>query len=423
MRALELTPRAAWLAHAALTTALLGAFACGSNVIVTEGGGGAGFEGGAPSNGGALSTGGSAQGGGGSAPEPIPGCESLVWAGEPVVLPGLFHPRRARLAMLDGGRVGVVYDDYDNFGDLTDKVLSQTLSGAFDSWPPKVGPLVTHYAGMLWNAPWWLSARAEGVFAVSGGNMSGIFRFDDPTPIVVDPFLRTYLLEPEAGGGAYVVDHSTGAPPSLSHFSSVEPLAGETALGELELPDSCGILHASFSGGSPLFVFGPGCSDTTPAASFFALGPTGELAPTASFELPYFPIKQRLEPRPGGFDYALVEEVESVAAFPTDLSGAPEGPPFVEASTDGRWAHDLTPWRGGHAVAFRHPARVEMMGVSLTLFEGPHVTEGPILSIRLAGSRTEAPMVVEPHGTAVLVAFETIEGIQLLRADCVPATE
>jgi hypothetical protein len=180
--------------------------------------------------------------------------------------------------MLDGGRVGVVYDDYDNFGDLTDKVLSQTLSGAFDSWPPKVGPLVTHYAGMLWNAPWWLSARAEGVFAVSGGNMSGIFRFDDPTPIVVDPFLRTYLLEPEAGGGAYVVDHSTGAPPSLSHFSSVEPLAGETALGELELPDSCGILHASFSGGSPLFVFGPGCSDTTPAASFFALGPTGELA-------------------------------------------------------------------------------------------------------------------------------------------------
>jgi hypothetical protein len=32
-------------------------------------------------------------------------------------------------------------------------------------------------------------------------------------------------------------------------------------------------------------------------------------------------------------------------------------------------------------------------------------------------------MVVEPHGTAVLVAFETIEGIQLLRADCVPATE
>lgn len=422
------------LLKAIASVSLLAILACRTELIV-EGGGG---QGGEPSNGGAPATGGEASGGapstgafgpggGGAGPEPIAGCEQLAWAGEPVILPGLWHPSRARLAALDGGSVGVVYDDYDNGGDNVDKVLSQTLSGAFDAWPPPVSDPVIHHSGMVYNELSWLSARGDGTFALSGFHLSGIFRFDDPQPIVADPFLRTYVLEPEAGGGAYVVDYVTGGPPFATHFASVDPLAGASDLGELELADDCGTFYGSVSAGAPLLVFGSRhyCFEQSkaPTATFFSLGAAGELVESAAFELPFFPVKQHLEPRLAGFFYPVSSEIEGVTGFPIDAAGEPQGPPAIEASGDTRWPHDMAAWRDGYAVLHREFGPSPNWRMSLSLHQGESVTQGPGVDLFLSSTRSEAPMVVSPTGTSVLVAIETIEGIQLHRADCVPATE
>jgi hypothetical protein len=112
-----------------------------------------------------------AGGDGAAPPTPVPGCELLVPVGEPVILPGIWHPAVPKLVPIDSTRAGIVYQDHDVAQDVA---FSQTLEGAFDTWPPVVTDAVEHVRSSSIGVDFSrLTSRADGTFGLHVGGSAG----------------------------------------------------------------------------------------------------------------------------------------------------------------------------------------------------------------------------------------------------------
>jgi hypothetical protein len=368
--------------------------------------------GGAQSDGGAALAGAPAGGEGGGEPGPVPGCETLVWAGEPVSIP-MWNAQAALLAPLDGGAVGLVYVG-GNQGTSTELLSSRTIDGAFDAWPPvAINEPVVHVDGELVFGSSSLTSRPDGTFALVDYE-PGIYRFGEPGVVLVNETYTYPFLAP-GDDGAYFVEREVDGPLRFYKRSSLEPLGSVEELGEMPQPDFCSTAYAELSD-TPTFLFASRgyCNDGTgdPWAQFYQPGPT-QIQVATTMPLPFFPYSQILAPRPGGFWYAISAQFQTVVYRLTPVTTSIGEPIVIES--DSLDPHKLALWRDGFALTTHTPE-----GLALLVSNGEQLTTSP--------AQSPSPIIgfdgpaLLPGGTddrSILIAVPGNEGITLLRADCV----
>lgn len=158
--------------------------ACGARVVTEETAdltGGTSSAGASAPEGGTGPTtsagGGGAEGGGGGEPQysPVPGCETLVWTGEPIVIQGTSRPQLPQLAWVAESSAGLVYADHP---EATDLLLSVDLPDAFGVWPPMMSLPTLHQEGRFQNSLGTFSSRRDGTFAVTVEGIPLLARLD-----------------------------------------------------------------------------------------------------------------------------------------------------------------------------------------------------------------------------------------------------
>lgn len=390
-----------------------------------EGGGGAastavtgGAEvGGAPAGG--APVGGAPVGGGplgGADPGLVPGCEALVWSGDPITIPGYQSTRFIHFAALDSGDVGVVFRDHDNEGTHLDVMRSTVLAQPFAApWPPAVAPVVDQHFGQYFNEPGTFSALPDGTFAL-GEPIHGLFRFDAAGAIVELPPGVDLFLDP-AGGGWGIEGGST-----LRHWDAAWS-PGPVVTGFDPAP--CSFRPRLARNGSTTLLASWtywGCWESEPAiARTFALTPAQALE-TTDLGLAFYPRKAQLVPRQGGGFYLnlstdglgdpatagqLVARLDDTGALvaPIDVPPA-EAPPFAN--------RDLASWREGFVMTDRSAA-----GIGVTVSDETHFTTSERLDLTLlTESVAELALLASPTGQFVLLALPSFNEVLIARAEC-----
>lgn len=396
----------------------LGVMACSTNVIVQEGGGGQGPQlGGLGGLGGAGGVGG-AGGAGGEPPTVVPGCEQLVFVGEPVIVPPLssmIFSREVRAAPLAGGRVGMTWLNYDNTT-FMDVLMSNTIEAPFDTWPPAVNPAVQAFsAELISNHPGPIESRVDGTFAVGPGPR-GIFAFEHTGP--VSPFGDRWAQafpEPAPSSGvlgvAFDSSSLTYTLESLPDLSGSAPSYVGTFASEW-----CVTTRAVFDSDSTFFSSGTDyyCEDA-PRVDFHRLT-SGELVWLSGFDLPFVPIKQELERRPGGgYWYSISNYIDGIAVYMLDDRGSPVGDPWTDSYTYGDTSPMFHPWRDGFVVSKR-----TVDGISVFVSDGYNITASDAQLVEVKSSNSELAMVTGgANDTSIFFAYPVMQGIELFRADCV----
>lgn len=380
--------------------------------------------GGADGVGGFTNAGGQGEGGQGEgglgiggAPQPglVPGCESLELAGDPVLVPE-DHGWHAALAARDGGRAALVFMD-GRYGSEATTMVSRTLEGPFEDWPPTVNDPVVHFQGSIGNVPELTSSRLDGTFTLGSG-VRGIFSFDQPGAVrEAEPGWAQLFAHPEPGGGFDVVsfDSDTFAY-GLHHLTSASA-PSSAPVGPF--PETgCRTMRAVFDGDSALISSASNWyCDGPPRVDFHRRDADG-LTYLGGFDLPFSPDEQELAARDGGYWYFISERSAHLgsAVYALDESGAPIGAPLLNEEAFADFSPAFRAWRNGFVAS-----RSTVDGLSIYASDGFNRTD--LLPIDLSSvsiaSRTDLAMLVGGENQrSILMAYPTIDGILLMRADC-----
>ncbi|NUP09206.1 MAG: hypothetical protein HOW73_24410 [Polyangiaceae bacterium] len=393
-----------------------------------QGGGGAGAGGTASATGGsdqgAGGVGGAGGfgglgGSGGSEPGVVEGCEKLEWAGEPIVVPAS-GSREVHLVRLEDGQVGVVYVD-NTLQDPGEVVASFTIDDPFGAWPPAFSAPVEHVVDQFYNNPGLLSARPDGTVAMSGG-AHALFTLGQPDLMRRLDGGATPLVAPTPDGGFYETHANFDTNElEIEHYATIDQAEGNP-LEALPVDSACLTVRAAPHGADLLVAAASAyyCDDGVHTTTILRLSPSGFVT-TAAFDIPAWAVKQRLLSHSGGgYWYGVVSEdgTPRLVAYPLDAAGTLAGDPWLVESEDERYVRDLTSWRDGIAFAYN-----DYMSMGVAVFDGKNrsYVDVPDPGV-FTGSRNYAPMLSGgPDERSILLAYASLEGIRVRRADCVAA--
>lgn len=384
-----------------------------------SGGSGSGVAGGpATSTGGAGGIGGEGAGGegaGGEAaqglcagppvdePTPVPGCESLVWVGEPVAVVLEGWPRQQG-ALLDGGDVGLVHLTIDS-----GPVVSRRIASPFASWPPAISEAVPVLPGSSTGVVPFFSARSDGTFAVYTDGAGAVGTFGEST-VGLRPDWGVFALDPRPGAGGFLVGIGT-----VEHFAAV--VEGSVGVDVHTFEPGCipprgfvndeGELMASNLRGAA------GCNGPLDQLALLRARSDGgedldvlELGAPAS--------DHRIVTRPGGAWLGLQLGMD-LCVVPVDADGGLAGPALV-TPTEANLS--IAPWRGGLAFSIR-----EDNTLAIGLTDGVNITRTPFLADDFAVPLHPLDLVASSDGRSVLATFDGFGpggvGLYVARADCV----
>jgi hypothetical protein len=383
--------------------------------------GSGGFDGGGfDSSGGAVPIAGGPAGGSPS-PGPVPGCEALELVGEPILLPNEDAPPwdwNASLVTLDGDRAGLVYmsSGYGSDGE----VRTRTIDGAFSSWPPTINDSLVVYEGFIGDVPLVLSALPSGLFSLSLG-APGIYAFDAPGAVrEAEMGWSSVFVYPEAGTPFDVVSYDDIAGHQLHGFPSLD--APSETVGQTFAVESCGrVTMATGPSGTLLSAGTSSFCGQSPQVELFKKGPGG-LVLAATLPLAAHPSEERLAARPGGYWYFMAnwDGQTGTYAYALDEDGVPVGEPWHDPYFFGDFTPHLRAWRDGFVGGHRAEGGI----LSIFVSDGFNRTDmAPILDIdpmQSIASKTELAVAVGgPDSGSFLMAYPTMSGILLARAECV----
>ncbi|MFO0550087.1 MAG: hypothetical protein U0271_16950 [Polyangiaceae bacterium] len=383
---------------------------CGAKVVFEEpSAGGAGGSSSVTTS--SSSAGGAAEGG--SIAGTVPGCEVLEWAGDPILLNDGPLTGQITMAPLANGDVALVYQIHDA-GQA--RVLSTTLGAPFDAWPPATTPPNRHADNA--NSFVTVSVRPDGLFTLDG-DAQGLYRLGVDGAVGDLPGSGTLWLE-TTGDGAFWMPTVFDPPMQVFHTENAESPALLDYVGDV-FPSGCGRFELcdSPTGVVLSFVSPPYCQNVqgVGTAELFALTAFDPPQSVLQLELPFFPVKSRVLPRPGAYWLGVVGDgTDGARVYPLGGSGELTGDPHIETSVgDDWWPHDVATWRNGYALDYR-----SQNGVALGVTNGTQKTVAPLLDAELTASDSDAPMLSGgPAERSVLVAFSTLSGVLVARADCV----
>lgn len=365
-------------------------------------------------------------GGQGGEPDPGPICESFAWAGEPVVLPGVFNPTLPQLAALGDGSAGIAYMDNDIRAPIhVDVVLSNVLQGAFDSWPPRVSDTKRHYDGNFENNFGGFSSRRDGQFGLTAGYQALLGSFAEVEIRTFDGFFGVELQRGEMAG-AYL------AQGTFDHlrFSHLDLRNGDlTPAGELVSGLCAFPTFGDATDKGLLFSMGtnPSCGLGSSTEQLYFT--SSEVAPLASFEIPFQPTSRAIIGGPEQTWFAAGTVDRESLVYPIEAGGQSVKDPWSIEAGPGALSPTFARWQNG-VVSVRYE---EAEGIVISATDGVHAVRsvGAVsseeifpqerLAIVAGSSKGDEKDDGELSAESVLVAYRTPSGIAVARADCVPA--
>lgn len=351
------------------SSASAGASGAGGSVASVAAAGG---DGGSHGDGGAggAGTGSGGEGGALAAPDPVPGCEELVWVGEPLWIEVRFWPA-PRVATLASGDVGLVYIDDEPNPSTAESLL---LAEPFAAWPPVLGAtaiaMTSDDPNGFYNEDPRISARDDGTFAlmVPGQHAGVVARYGEVPDHVEVPGLLTVL---PTGDAAYRMAWDEDGDWRVDHLPTLD--SAPVFLGVLP-PHPCWTERTIIlPDGSFLLSQGPSSYCEENVTLRLTRGSTAGLEEVAS--LPSTGLwDHALVPRADGAWLALAE-VTHLTVLSLDATGAPGEPAWVMRRPLHAWFFAMAPWRGGFALAeFTGDDGRGGWGVRAVVSDGVHTT-------------------------------------------------
>lgn len=369
-------------------------------------------EGGGVTTASAGSGGNDASGGAGGDPvhDPVPGCEQLVWVGEPTVVPRHQGRPGARVFALDGDDVGLVHADQSTG---PTRLVSRTIRQPFSSWPPRIDPPVTVYEGndVMDNGAVPVPSRRDGSFAryVSGGSI--VSRVGDAATSQTDGII--VALDPAGDGGAYQLRFNDADDVLIDRLPSLSGELAPTPLGVVPV-DGCYLEAAFVQSQGPLLMATGACGGQVLLlrATSLYLEALGVVSAPDSYHV-------HLIRRTDGA-WLATTQVQGITVQPIDGRGAVTGSAWSSTSYYG--VVQMTSWREG----FAYVESTGGFGDDDTHGVWLHVSDG-VNATTLAPWPDDAAVIrdvsvtASADGASLLVAHDVAGDIVLQRADCVSA--